>query len=441
MARGHELDPHQREDILRRAETRRRTSFLLLDDTADAQDAATVLDIRNIPQLQHWVSNEPAAVMSVLIELRQERDAALSCIEEWDTMAARNNEAMEAAREAQAQRRTAQDKYRSLRQRNSQLETEVGRLEEQVATLEEGIPPRQTTPSSTISGSKQRTAKTSDPPLFCQPDGDITLEDWTQRIRDKLTVNKDHFEDDTARTIYIISRTGGIAAEQIYSYRAEDPGYFATPDEVLSMLQDVMGNPNKRSDMRREFKALKMKATETFAAFLPKFRKYATYLKLDEAIMVEELTEKVTPRLQRAIATNAMEFNTIKGLGDYCQRVDNQLRNVDSTHEREKESVKRAIALPTSSSKVPRVAAYTPPMKRPSVEPAVIIAPRRTVSPNPPSGNCHNCGKEGHWAKDCPIPKKEGIRKIATDSEDSTSSEDELKASGNEMNGSEVSEN
>ena len=107
MARGHELDPYQREDILRRAETRRRTSFLLPDDTADAQDAATVLDIRNIPQLQYWVSNEPAAVMSVLIELRQERDAALSCIEEWDTMAARNDEAMEAAREAQAQRRTA----------------------------------------------------------------------------------------------------------------------------------------------------------------------------------------------------------------------------------------------------------------------------------------------------------------------------------------------
>ena len=184
--------------------------------------------------------------------------------------------------------------------------------------MEEGIPPRQTTPSSTISGSKQRTAKTSDPPLFCQPDGDITLEDWTQRIRDKLTVNKDHFEDDTARTIYIISRTRGIAAEQIHSYRTEDSGYFATPDEVLSILQDVMGNPNKRSDMRREFKALKIKATETFAAFLPKFRKYTTYLKLDEAIMVEELIEKVTPRLQRAIATNTIEFNTIKGLGDYC---------------------------------------------------------------------------------------------------------------------------
>ena len=96
-----------------------------------------------------------------------------------------------------------------------------------------------------------------------------------------------------------------------------------------------------------------MKATETFAAFLPKFHKYTTYLKLNNVIIVEELTEKVTPRLQRAITTNTMEFNTIKGLGDYCQRVDNQLCNIDSTHKREKESVKRAVALPTSSSKVP----------------------------------------------------------------------------------------
>ena len=84
---------------------------------------------------------------------------------------------------------------------------------------------------------------------------------------------------------------------------------------------------------------------------------------------------------------------------------------------------------------------YTPPMKRLSIEPAIIIAPRRTVSLNPPSGNCYNCSKEGHWAKDCPIPKKEGIRKIATDSKDSISSKDKLKASGNKMNRSEVSEN
>ena len=49
--------------------------------------------------------------------------------------------------------------------------------------------------------------------------------------------------------------------------------------------------------MRREFKALKIKVTETFAAFLPKFRKYTTYLKLNEVIIVKELTEKVTPRL------------------------------------------------------------------------------------------------------------------------------------------------
>ena len=54
-------------------------------------------------------------MISVLIELRQERDTALSYIEEWDIIAARNNEAIEAAREAQAQRQTAQDKYRALR--------------------------------------------------------------------------------------------------------------------------------------------------------------------------------------------------------------------------------------------------------------------------------------------------------------------------------------
>ena len=49
-------------------------------------------------------------------------------------------------------------------------------------------------------------------------------------------MNKDHFKDDTARTIYIISCTGGITTKQIYSYRTKDPNYFATPNKVLSIL-------------------------------------------------------------------------------------------------------------------------------------------------------------------------------------------------------------
>ena len=57
--------------------------------------------------------------------------------------------------------------------------------------------------------------------------------------------------------------------------------------------------------------------TKTFAVFLLKFYKYTTYLKLSDIIIVKELTEKVTPRLQRAITTNTIEFNIIKGLGDY----------------------------------------------------------------------------------------------------------------------------
>lgn len=444
MARSSDLNMtshEKREDVLRRAEARRRTSFLLPDDTAGAQDAATVLDIRNIPQLQHWVAKEPAAVMSVLIELRQERDAALSCIEEWDTMAARNDEAMEATRAAQAQRRAAQDKYRTIRQENIQLENHIGRLEVQVADLEADAARRQATPSSTLGGGKHRTAKTSDPPLFCEAEGDITLDDWTQRIRDKLTVNRDHFEDDMAKTIYVISRTGGTAAEQIHSYRVEDPNYFTTPEELLDMLQDVMGNPNKRADMRRELKALKMKTTETFAAFLPKFRRYVTYLKLGEETMVEELTEKIIPRLQRAIATNPVEFKTLRELGAYCQKVDNRLRHVDTTHEREKETSNRSTTSSANASKTPRTTAYVPPPKRSVIEPAVVVTPRRTVSPQPLPGRCHNCNKEGHWAKDCPNPKKETIRKIGSDSKDSASSADELEGNETELEGQADSEN
>ena len=148
------------------------------------------------------------------------------------------------------------------------LEDRNARQEERIAELQaDRSSQRQETLSSTVSGSNTRTLKVPDLPLYCEMDGDIAIEDWTQRIRDKLTINEDHFKDNAAQTIYVISRTGGTAAKYIQAYRTNDPKHFTNPEEVLSTLSDIMGNPNKKDDMRRGFKTLRQKATDTFATF------------------------------------------------------------------------------------------------------------------------------------------------------------------------------
>ena len=256
----------RRDDILQQAQAHRRVSVIPEDASAGAKDAETPWDISNIPQLQYWAKHQPVQLLQSLNELRQERDAALSCIEEWNDMVDKVDRANDAAISAQQQKKMAQEKVRTLQSRNVDLEDQNGRLEERIYESQaDRSLERQETPSSTVSSSKSRNPKFPDPPLYCEIDGDLAIEDWTQRIRDKLTVNKDHFEDDTARTIYVISRTGGTAAKHIQAYRTNDPEHFAKPEEVINMLSDIMGNPNK-DDMRRGFKTPRQRPSRNISS-------------------------------------------------------------------------------------------------------------------------------------------------------------------------------
>ena len=297
-----------------------------------------------------------------------------------------------------------------LEDRNTSQEERIVELQADRSTQ------RQETPSLTVSGSNTCTLKVPDPPLYYEIDSDIAIKDWIQRIRDKLIINEDHFKDDAARTIYVISRTGGTAVKHIQAYRTNNPKHFINPEEVLSTLSDIIGNPNKKDDIRCSFKTLRQKATDTFATFFSQFCIYTNYLKLDKETIIDELKDKVNLRLQDAIAATPYDFRTLKELSDLYQRVDNQQRYIS-------EKRKRIVSASTrSSTRTPTATArrtsptYVPPAKRQPIKPAVAIAPRPT-SPHkdrPPakaqdSRRYYHCDKEGYFAIDCPEKRKEAV--------------------------------
>ena len=146
---------------------------------------------------------------------------------------------------------------RKLEAEEVSREHRIEEMEEEITDLRaRNVLSRQNTPSSTILGTK-RSQKVPDPPLFTESEGDVSLEDWTQRVWDKLTINHDHYVDDNAKAIYVISRTGGTAAQHIQAYRTNDPSYFVGPEDVIQTLHDIMGDPHKKDNMRRGFKSLR----------------------------------------------------------------------------------------------------------------------------------------------------------------------------------------
>ena len=86
-----------RNKIVREAQEKRRVSVLPVNTTAAATEAESPWDISNTKQLQHWATQNPVKLLEALNELRGERDAALSCLEEWNDMVDKVDNAQEAA--------------------------------------------------------------------------------------------------------------------------------------------------------------------------------------------------------------------------------------------------------------------------------------------------------------------------------------------------------
>ena len=147
----------------------------------------------------------------------------------------------------------------------------------------------------------------------------------------------------------MISRTGGTAAQHIQAYRTNDPSHFADAEDVIQTLNDIMGDPHKRDNMRRGFKNLRQKSTDSFASFYSSFRMFTNYLRLDEETMIDELKDKVNLRLQDAIAASPVEFDTLKQLADLCQKIDRQQRAVGEKKERLAASISRSTPRPSSA--------------------------------------------------------------------------------------------
>ena len=95
-------------------------------------------------------------------------------------------------------------------------------------------------------------------------------------------------------------------------------------EEVIQMLNSIIGNPNKKDNTRRSLKSLRQKTTDIFVIFFSQFRIYTNFLKLDKETMIDKLKDKFNLQLKDAIAAILYDFNILKQLSNFCQQVDNQ---------------------------------------------------------------------------------------------------------------------
>ncbi len=101
-------------------------------------------------------------------------------------------------------------------------------------------------------GRSSKSIKLSDPPLFEGPGQNVN--NWLSRMRNKLKANKDHFPTEELKIAYVESRVGETAAKHIASrMRDAATNSFLEAEEVLSIINKVYDDPNRRHTAQRQF--------------------------------------------------------------------------------------------------------------------------------------------------------------------------------------------
>ncbi|SLM34474.1 Zinc finger, CCHC-type [Lasallia pustulata] len=272
----------------------------------------------------------------------------------------------------------------------------IAQLDELLMLAEQQVQQsREVTPLSSVSLTMKRSAKFLDPPVFT---GEITdgkdmspkFEPWVLHVHDKLQMNQDHFKMDAAKTAYIFTCLSGDAMDHINSYRAGDPNYFKTSDSVLTALQEIYDNPNRRENARISF----------------------------QIVLIEDLKEKVLPRMQKVLSEPSEDFNTLTKLKDCLICLDNQQRNYFASRQKantETEATKKTPTSKTGSQFKPKV--NTTLVQEVNTTKSTEV-PRSTYIPRSnklaAETTCWKYKEIGHYAANCPKESKEKSAQIQT---------------------------
>ena len=141
--------------------------------TVRADRGKTPWDICNVKQLEHWIKNNPNQLLETINSLRQRGDQAIDLLDATGYELEKSDRNLERAQERLIQVRV---NIANGRQRNTPAATP--------------------TPSSASSTTKSKIKRFPNPQVFSETNGDVTLDDWAQRIKDKLRLNGDDIRDD-----------------------------------------------------------------------------------------------------------------------------------------------------------------------------------------------------------------------------------------------------
>ena len=205
---------------------------------------------------------------------------------------------------------------------------------------------------------------------------------------------------------------------------------YLTANDVLTDLRAIYKDPDKPRNYRRAYIEI-AQGMKKFSDFFIEFRRLSTFLGYGESQCMDDLRDKISPRLQAALSTQMVQPDSLSTMKDYLIRVDNEQRAARAAKDRRWSSMDLQSRASKEEAKIiKRVVITAPagfPIRQPTTPPSSgwrsSTSPQRSrrslTSPQhlsssgwriPTSlqrladekeGNCYTCHCPGHLAREC----------------------------------------
>lgn len=251
---------------------------------------------------------------------------------------------------------------------------------------------RQTTPAPGQAG-KPTSKKFPDPSVW-KSGTPSEWKQWKMSLHAKLRNNADWYANEDARKDYIMKVIADESWEIAEPYFQDDT---ATVDTILEALDYRWADPMEKQTARSNYQSY-LQLSKPFAEFIAKFQTLARTAEIPEAIQIDDLRAKVNFDLQNQAAS--YEPKDLRDFISYLQRTARHLEQVKQ--QRQRVTARRARGGNANASSSSQRPTATPDQPQPPQQ-----RPSRNAQSNP-GKECLNCGKKGHFFRECPDPVQPG---------------------------------
>ncbi len=272
--------------------------------------AFTLWNIKNVKQLQHWVEQDSKVFLEDLNSLQTQRDLDVKACELFDKISSEQIWKTHFEEIDQAKK--------WLNQLNQMLQNKLTEAQHQLRVIKDV-----TSSTFTLFTFSKWSQKLLNSFLFTN-EKEFIWDDWQEKIRDKLEINVDHFNNDRAILVYIHSWISEDAVKVILVRHQRDLlNFYSMINDLLNELAQLYDDYDKETNFQRKYANLSQEKSK-FSNFYLMFQHLFFYLEYHEKQLIIDLRDKIVYHLRAAWSSQLIQSESLNEIRDYLIHLNNE---------------------------------------------------------------------------------------------------------------------